>query len=166
MKNHKNQISLVPLSIALAVASLALIPVLPGSEAADPKPFEVRTTAYTHTERDHLQYGKKTAAGTTLVSGKVNSAAADWSFLPLGTTFKIRGDATIYKVEDYGGALVGTRTVDIYRPCMKTMNQWGVRFVKIEILELGCRLKSIELLRGRTHASHCRRMLKRLLSQS
>ena len=45
----------------------------------------VRTTAYTHTEADHLKHGARSARGTLLQSGAVNSAAADWSRWPAGT---------------------------------------------------------------------------------
>ena len=38
----------------------------------------VRTTAYTHTEADHRKYGARSAAGTPLRRGEVNSSAADW----------------------------------------------------------------------------------------
>ena len=129
------------------------------------KELKVRTTAYTHTESDHLQHGKKTAAGTTLQSGKINSAAADWSFLPVGTTFRIKGDDTLYKVEDYGRALVGTETIDIYRPSSQSMNRWGVRNVEIEIIEKGCVKRSLELLSGRTHFAHCQEMFDKLKEQ-
>ena len=36
----------------------------------------VRTTAYTHTESDHLQHGSQTCIGTTLRHDAVHSAAA------------------------------------------------------------------------------------------
>ncbi len=39
----------------------------------------VRTTAYCHTEADHIVYGAKSAVGTPLRFGTVRSAAADWS---------------------------------------------------------------------------------------
>lgn len=128
--------------------------------------MKVRTTAYTHTEADHRQWAKKTAAGTTLKSGKITSAAADWSFLPLGTTFRIKGHDTLYKVEDYGRALVGTKTIDIYRPTTKSMNAWGVRHVDIEIVKRGSVEKSIELLDGRDHHAHCWKMLEQLRKQA
>ena len=134
-------------------------------EEAEEQRLRVRTTAYTHTEADHLKYGRKTAVGTRLVSGKVNSAAADWSFLPLGTTFKISGSDTIYHVEDYGSALVGTETVDIYRPSKKSMWTWGVRHVDIEIIEEGDIEASIAFLKKRPKSKHCRKMLVSLQQQ-
>ncbi|HZE13461.1 MAG TPA: hypothetical protein VE086_06885, partial [Chthoniobacterales bacterium] len=47
----------------------------------------VRTTAYTHTERG----GRRNAIGANLVGAHVMSAAADWSRFPLGTRFQIVG---------------------------------------------------------------------------
>jgi len=98
----------------------------------------VRTTAYTHTESDHLEYGNKNAIGTTLQCRKdYTSAAADWSRFPLGTKFRIVGDPTVYVVDDCGGALWGTSTIDIYKPSMSAMHAWGTRHVEIEILDFG-----------------------------
>src|SRR6188768_426900 len=71
----------------------------------------VRTTAYTHSESDHIQYGARTAVGTPLKYGSVRSAAADWSVYPVGTIFQIEGSPYIYQVDDYGSALVGTNTI-------------------------------------------------------
>jgi len=116
--------------------------------------MKVRTTAYTHTEADSLQYGKKTAAGTTLKYGRVKSAAADWSRFPYGTIFKIDGDRTIYQVDDYGSALVGTSTIDIYKPCKRTMRHWGVRKVDIKILRWGSYQKSLDIMEERTRHRH------------
>jgi 3D (Asp-Asp-Asp) domain-containing protein len=97
---------------------------------------QVRTTAYTHDEADHLVYGRSTAIGTTLrCSQTYNSAAADWSRFPLGTKFQIVGEPTVYVIDDCGGALYGTNTIDIYRPSFSAMNAWGTRFVQIKILD-------------------------------
>lgn len=74
----------------------------------------VRTTAYTHTEADHIEYSNKTAIGTRLkyYSG-VRSAAADWSKYPVGTRFQIVGQPGVtYEIDDYGSALVGKNTID------------------------------------------------------
>lgn len=96
----------------------------------------VRTTAYTHEEADHAAYGRSTAIGTTLrCSRTYTSAAADWSRFPLGTKFQIVGEPTIYVIDDCGGALWGTDTIDIYRPNLAAMNAWGTRHVEIKILE-------------------------------
>ena len=76
----------------------------------------VRTTAYTHSESDHIIYGARTAVGTNLKYGNVRSAAADWSVFPVGTIFQIEGLPYVYQVDDYGSALVGTNTIDLYKP--------------------------------------------------
>lgn len=126
----------------------------------------VRTTAYTCSEWDHLQYGSRSAAGTKLLYGnRVRSAAADWSFYPVGTTFRIKGMPALYVVDDYGSALTGTGTIDLYKPNQTVMRQWGLRQVEVEIVEWGSMRRSVELLRNRTRHRHCRRMLDNILRQ-
>ena len=126
----------------------------------------VRTTAYTHTEADHLIYGRKNAAGTTLrYSNQVRSAAADWSLYPLGTTFRIKGLPHLYVVDDYGSALVGTGTVDLYKPSREVMNAWGRRNVELTIVRWGSQQRSAEILKDRVHHAHCREMFTNLLRQ-
>ena len=126
----------------------------------------VRTTAYTHTEADHLIYGRKNAAGTTLrYSDKVRSAAADWSVYPVGTTFRIKGLPHLYVVDDYGSALVGTGTVDLYKPSHAVMNAWGRRNVELTIVRWGSQKRSAEILKDRVHHAHCRQMFTSLLRQ-
>lgn len=123
----------------------------------------VRTTAYTHTEADHLEYGPKSASGTRLKNAEVHSAAADWSVYPQGTTFKIEGDQTLYVVDDYGSALVGTGTIDIYQPTKAAMNHYGTRNVNIQVLSWGSRSESLAILKPRAHkAEHVRQMISKL----
>lgn len=125
--------------------------------------FVVKTTAYTHLESDHLQYGKKTAYGDYLKFGDIRSAAADWSRYPVGTRFRIKGMPYEYVVDDYGSALVGTDTIDLYKPDHSHMNQWGARDVGIEVLEWGSFEESKRILEGRKHkvgAEHVRKMLR------
>ncbi len=126
----------------------------------------VRTTAYTCSESDHLIYGSKNATGTYLrYTDKVRSAAADWSFYPVGTTFRIKGLPYLYVVDDYGSALTGTGTVDIYKPSKAVMNQWGRRNVEITIVQWGSFNRSAEILAQRTGYSHCRSMLANIRRQ-
>ena len=127
-----------------------------GMPTAIPKSgrMRVRTTAYTHTEADSLKYGKKTACGTILKYSNVKSAAADWSRFPYGTIFKIEGDNSVYQIDDYGSALVGTSTIDLYKPSKGSMNHWGVRKVDIRILRWGSYEKSLDIMEERTRASH------------
>src|SRR5271154_5744848 len=111
----------------------------------------VRTTAYTDTETDHLPYSNHNALGGTLQSGQIHSAAADWSRWPAGTIFRIRETGEIYQVDDYGWALSGTNTIDLYKPSRETMNAWGVRGVTIENLQWGDPKQSLAILRERSH---------------
>ena len=126
----------------------------------------VRTTAYTCSEDDHLIYGSKNATGTTLrYNDKVRSAAADWSFYPVGTTFRIKGLPYLYVVDDYGSALLGTGTVDIYKPSKEIMNLWGRRNVELTVVQWGSFTRSAELLSQRTSYDHCRKMLANIVRQ-
>jgi len=126
----------------------------------------VRTTAYTCSEDDHLVYGSKNATGTHLrYTNRVRSAAADWSFYPVGTTFRIKGLPYLYVVDDYGSALTGTGTVDIYKPSKDIMNLWGRRNVEINIVQWGSFTRSAEILSQRAKHDHCRQMLVNILRQ-
>lgn len=126
----------------------------------------VRTTAYTCSEDDHLIYGNKNATGTPLrYTNRVRSAAADWSFYPVGTTFRIKGLPYLYVIDDYGSALTGTGTVDLYKPSKQVMNLWGRRNVEITIVRWGSFNRSAEILKGRTKHAHCARMLANIVRQ-
>ncbi len=120
----------------------------------------VRTTAYTHTEADHTPYGRSTAIGTQLSDGRIKSAAADWSRWPVGTVFRIVETGELFQVDDYGWALTGTNTIDLYKPTRAAMNKWGVRRVTIENLRWGSPERSMAILEGRTKYVHTRFMLK------
>ncbi len=123
--------------------------------------MRVRTTAYTHDESDHIVYGVKNAIGTNLKFGNVRSAAADWSRFPVGTKFRIAGQPdVVYEVDDYGSALVGTGTIDLYKPSQSMMNNWGVRHVDIEVIKWGSYERSMELMRDRTKWRHVRAMME------
>lgn len=122
----------------------------------------VRTTAYTHSESDHIVYGARTAVGTPLKYGMVRSAAADWSVFPVGTIFQIEGTPHIYQVDDYGSALVGTNTIDIYQPSRSQMNAWGVKNVNIRVLKWGSFSKSVAIMKERQGYGHVRNMVNRI----
>jgi 3D (Asp-Asp-Asp) domain-containing protein len=122
----------------------------------------VRTTAYTHTESDHLEHGRQTCIGTTLRYDAVHSAAADWSRWPLGTTFRILDTGEICKVDDIGWALSGRNTIDLYKPTRGAMNGWGTRTVNIEILNWGDDSEALSILSKRSKYAHVQRMVKDL----
>ena len=105
------------------------------------------------------------AVGSHLKSGEINSASADWSHFPIGTKFRILDTNKTYVVDDYGSALVGTDTIDLYVPSRQVMNQWGARRVTIEVLEEGSYEKSLELLESRQRSWCCRQMAKNIQKQ-
>ena len=181
----------------------------------------VRTTAYTHSEADHLAYGARNALGGHLQSAsiprrraeitpraipvadagstsetitvayisrgkhaasrtsrkkkssrrsrsrapQVGSAAADWSRWPLGTTFQVLSTGQIYKIDDYGWALAGRNTIDLYMGSRSDMNRWGVRREAIKILRWGDAEQSIKILEPRQTHKHIRRMVLELRGQ-
>ncbi len=126
----------------------------------------VRTTAYTCSEDDHICYGSKNATGTDLrYSDRVRSAAADWSFYPVGTVFRVKGMKQLYVVDDYGSALTGTGTIDMYQPSKDLMGQWGRRNIEISVVQWGSFSRSAEILSKRTSYTHCRQMLANITRQ-
>jgi 3D (Asp-Asp-Asp) domain-containing protein len=188
----------------------------------------VRTTAYTHTESDHLPYGNHNALGGQLhaatgairraeyapraipVSGddpadyrrasysgpalekfslketkttkvvktkhgtkkvvvtrkpQIGSAAADWSRWPAGTVFRLISTGQVYRVDDYGWALSGRNTIDLYMPSRSAMNSWGAREENIQILQWGDPNESLRLLQAHQGYRHIRRMVLELQGQ-
>ena len=186
----------------------------------------VRTTAYTHTESDHLPYGNHNALGGTLhaatgavrraeytpraipvnpgddisdyrrasYSGaalekfslketkttklvktkhgtkkvvvtrkpQIGSAAADWSRWPAGTVFRLISTGQVYRVDDYGWALAGRNTIDLYMPSRHEMNSWGAREENIQILQWGDPDASLRMLQAHQGYRHIRRMVLEL----
>lgn len=136
-----------------------LTPTRPPMVAGTAEHITVRTTAYCHTESDHLAFGARSALGTPLRYDNVRSAAADWSRYPVGTLFRIAGQpGVVYQVDDYGSALVGTNTIDLYRPSQASMRDWGVRNVDIEVIRWGSYQRSMQLMKDRTQFPHVRQM--------
>lgn len=115
----------------------------------------VRTTAYTRCEAG----GHRNALGASLSSRNVMSAASDWSRFPLGTRFRIVDTKEEYVIDDYGTALVGTDTIDLYKPTRLQMKRWGVRNVDIDILEWGSEARSLQVLGPRAKHKPVRQMI-------
>jgi 3D (Asp-Asp-Asp) domain-containing protein len=115
----------------------------------------VRTTAYSVGEDG----GRRNAIGAHLSHTKCHSAASDWSRFPLGTRFRIMGTKEEYIIDDYGTALIGTNTIDLYKPSRLEMRRWGVRHVDIDILEWGSDEQSLKVLTPRAKHRAVRRMV-------
>jgi 3D (Asp-Asp-Asp) domain-containing protein len=118
----------------------------------------VRTTAYTHTEKG----GVHNAIGSRLSADHVMSAASDWSRFPLGTRFRLVDTKEEYVIDDYGTALVGSKTIDLYKPTPLEMRRWGVRHVDIEILQWGSEQESLKVLVPRAKNRTVRQMIAEL----
>jgi hypothetical protein len=167
---------------------------------------QVRTTAYTHTEADHEEYGNHNAMGGILhAAGPAmpapravpvaqrayrfpgndyqpiafitpsqpfkndnfnasiyGSAAADWSRWPAGTIFRIGSTGQLYRVDDYGWALAGRNTIDLYMATPHDMNAWGVRREVIQIVQWGDPEESLSRLAPHTKYRHIHRMVLEL----
>lgn len=203
----------VPRSRRLAVPALVLLLLAVAAGCATQKPLpvyepplpraevqHVRTTAYTHTEADHLAYGARNALGGRLRVAEVprvavalpvsapsvggfqrpvgrgsvtvaavevapvtyGSAAADWSRWPAGTEFRILSTGELYRVDDYGWALAGRNTIDLYKPTRASMNAWAVRHEDLQILRWGDPEESLRRLRRHQEYRHIRRMVLEL----
>ena len=88
---------------------------------------KVRTTAYTHGAAENGAYPSSNAIGTRLKSGALSSAAADWSHWPVGTRFRVVETGHEYIIDDIGGAIVGTNTIDLFKPNSRAVRLWGAR---------------------------------------
>jgi 3D (Asp-Asp-Asp) domain-containing protein len=179
----------------------------------------VKTTAYTHTESDHREYGNRNALGGTLHAASppirsasaipraipvdengeaeyqqvantgrgpqpfslspttrprtpttdwprghivYGSAASDWSRWPAGTIFRLLSTGQIYQVDDYGWALSGRNTIDLYMATRGDMNAWGARTESIQILAWGDPQESLRLLSSHQDYRHIKRMVLEL----
>jgi hypothetical protein len=167
---------------------------------------QVRTTAYTHTEADHEEYGNRNAMGGILhaagpampvpraipvaqrayepprndfqriafvtlsqpfgndgfSSPIYGSAAADWSRWPAGTIFRVVSTGQLYRVDDYGWALAGRNTIDLYMATPRDMDSWGARQELIQIVQWGDPQECLRRLAPHTKYRHIHRMVLEL----
>ena len=170
---HANTTSLMhpPLALLL-IASLGLFASgcattgRPVAAPAKPKTVPVTATAYSSGAKCNGAWAHRNAIGGPLKSGAVNSAATDWSRIPLGTKFRVVETGKVYIVDDYGSAMVGKDKVDLFHTSYRDVYHWGVRQVTLEIMEWGCPDKSLAVLKPRARAPHVRRMVEVLKLQS
>lgn len=118
--------------------------------------MNVRTTAYCRNEAGGVSHN---AIGGYLSGRHVMSAASDWSRFPLGTRFKIVGTNDEYVIDDYGWAMIGTNTIDLYKPSRLEMRRWGVRKVEIDVEQWGSDEQSLKVLEPRAKHGQIRRMI-------
>ena len=106
--------------------------------------------------------GKRVVMKARLQPPKIGSAAADWSRWPMGTTFRLLSTGQIYRVDDYGWALAGRNTIDLYMATPAEMNAWGARAEPIQILKWGDTEESLRFLQRHQDYKHIRRMVLEL----
>jgi len=115
---------------------------------------ERRTTTTVRTTR-----GRSRSSSAPLIYG---SAAADWSRWPAGTVFRLLSTGQIYRVEDYGWALSGRNTIDLYMANQREMNSWGAREETIQVVQWGDPQRSLQFLRSHQDYRHIKRMVLEL----
>jgi 3D (Asp-Asp-Asp) domain-containing protein len=93
---------------------------------------------------------------------QIGSAAADWSRWPAGTVFRLFSTGQNYRVEDYGWALSGRNTIDLYMANQREMNSWGARQETIQVLKWGDPQESLQFLRSHQNYKHIKRMVLEL----
>jgi 3D (Asp-Asp-Asp) domain-containing protein len=93
---------------------------------------------------------------------QIGSAAADWSRWPAGTVFRLLSTGQNYRVEDYGWALSGRNTIDLYMANQREMNSWGARQETIQVLKWGDPQESLQFLRRHQDYRHIKRMVLEL----
>ena len=125
------------------------------------KATRVTTTTAT-TRATKTTRGAKRAVAASKPSSKIGSAAADWGRWPMGTTFRLLSTGQTYRVEDYGWALSGRNTIDLYMSNRRDMNTWGARTEPIQILHWGDPRQSLQVLQTHTEHKHIKRMVLEL----
>lgn len=124
---------------------------------------ETRTTtrATTKTRITKATHGVKRAIAVAKPP-PIGSAAADWSRWPVGTTFRLLSTGQMYRVDDYGWALSGRNTIDLYMANRRDMNSWGARQETIQILQWGDPQQSLQFLQSHQDYRHIKRMVLEL----
>ena len=144
------------------------IPVNPGDDIADYRRASYSGPALEKFSLKETKTTKlvKTKHGTkkVVVTSKpqIGSAAADWSRWPAGTVFRLISTGQVYRVDDYGWALAGRNTIDLYMPSRRDMNSWGARVENIQILQWGDSAASLRALQAHQGYRHIRRMVLEL----
>ena len=128
------------------------------------QPFSMEETrTVTRTSKHAAQTPRSVKRAVTISRPpQIGSAAADWSRWPAGTVFRLLSTGQSYRVEDYGWALSGRNTIDLYMANQREMNSWGARQEAIEILKWGNPEESLQFLRRHQDYRHIKRMVLEL----
>jgi 3D (Asp-Asp-Asp) domain-containing protein len=141
---------------------------IPVDETAEP---EVRRASYSRRLQPFSMSERRTTTTIRTKAGRsrsappipvVGSAAADWSRWPAGTTFRLLSTGQMYRVDDYGWALSGRNTIDLYMTNEREMNSWGAREETIQVLQWGDPAESLQFLQSHQNYKHIKRMVLEL----
>jgi 3D (Asp-Asp-Asp) domain-containing protein len=141
---------------------------VPVDETAEP---EVRRASYSPRLQPFSMSERRTTTTIRTRAGRsrsappipvVGSAAADWSRWPAGTTFRLLSTGQMYRVDDYGWALSGRNTIDLYMATQREMNSWGAREETIQVLQWGDPAESLRFLAPHQDYKHIKRMVLEL----
>ena len=120
------------------------------------------TTKTTTTRATKISKGPAKRGLAVSWTPKIGSAAADWGRWPAGTTFRLLSTGQTYRVDDYGWALSGRNTIDLYMANQRDMNAWGARQEPIQVLHWGDPQESLRLLAPHAAHPHIKRMMLEL----
>jgi 3D (Asp-Asp-Asp) domain-containing protein len=120
------------------------------------------TRKATRTSKARGKTSRTAKRAVTIATPRIGSAAADWSRWPAGTSFRLLSTGQIYRVDDYGWALAGRNTIDLYMPNQREMNSWGARQETIQILQWGDPQESLQFLHRHQDYRHIKRMVLEL----
>lgn len=161
-----------PIHRAEAVSRITVAYEVPRAVAVDPSDaYSPPLQPFSMDERQPVRPGPKRAPRITAAPqratavsrpAQIGSAAADWSRWPAGTVFRLLSTGQNYCVEDYGWALAGRNTIDLYMPNQRAMNDWGVRQEAIEVIKWGDPQESLQFLRRHQDYRHIKRMVLEL----
>jgi 3D (Asp-Asp-Asp) domain-containing protein len=141
---------------------------VPVDETAEP---EVRRASYSPRLQPFSMSERRTTTTIRTRAGRfksatpvpvIGSAAADWSRWPAGTTFRLLSTGQMYRVDDYGWALSGRNTIDLYMANQSEMNSWGAREETIQVLQWGDPQESLQFLQSHQNYKHIKRMVLEL----
>ena len=135
-----------------------------GSDSPQLQPFlvEERRTVTRTTKRTTKTIRSVKRAVAISKPPQIGSAAADWARWPAGTVFRLLSTGQNYRVEDYGWALSGRNTIDLYMANQREMNSWGAREETIQVLQWGDPQQSLQFLQRHQDYRHIRRMVLEL----
>ncbi len=134
---------------------------------AAPPPFVPRAVPVASSGRNGYQPIAYVSPSQPLLGDRFSdpiygSAAADWARWPAGTIFRVVSTGQLYRVEDYGWALSGRNTIDLYMATPGDMNRWGVRQELIQVVQWGDAQESLRRLASHTKYRHIKRMVLEL----